>query len=75
MAAEPDMREAKRQALAIRIFSAVEPRFGTAELAASWYRSEPLAGFDGLTAMDLVKADRGEEVLRLIEAVDAGAHA
>lgn len=73
--AETDIRKAQLQSFACRILSTIGPRFGSAELAAGWYSGEPLAGFDGKTAMDLVEADRGDAVLRLIEAFDAGIHA
>ena len=34
-----------------------------------------LAGFDGRTAMQLVQEDRADDVLRYIDAIDAGMHA
>lgn len=57
------------------IVNKVEPRFGSALMAYAWYRSEPLAGFSGLTAMQLVRDGRADEVLDYIDAVDAGVHA
>ncbi len=59
----------------IEIINKVEPRFGSALMAYAWYRSEPLAGFSGQTAMQLVLAGRANEVLDYIDAVDAGVHA
>ncbi len=60
----------------VRRFSTeVEPRFGTALMAYAWYRSEPLSGFSGQTAMQLVRAGRVDEVLDYIDAVDAGVYA
>jgi Protein of unknown function (DUF2384) len=59
----------------IEIVNKVEPRFGSALMAYAWYRSEPLPGFSGQTAMQLVRSGRAEEVLDYIDAVDAGAHA
>lgn len=59
----------------IEIVNKVEPRFGSALMAYAWYRSEPLPGFSGQTAMQLVRAGRAEEVLDYIDAVDAGIHA
>lgn len=35
----------------IEIINKVEPRFGSALMAYAWYRSEPLPGFSGQTAM------------------------
>lgn len=57
------------------IINKVQPRFGSARLARDWYEAEPLAGFAGETAMQLVRAGRTDEVLSYIEAVDAGIHA
>ena len=57
------------------IINKVEPRFGSALMAYAWYRSEPLAGFSGMTAMQLVRNGRADEVLDYIDAVDAGVHA
>lgn len=59
----------------IEIINKVEPRFGSALMAYAWYRSEPLAGFSGQTAMQLVRNGRAEDVLDYIDAVDAGVHA
>lgn len=59
----------------IEIVNKVEPRFGSALIAYAWYRSEPLAGFSGQTAMQLVQSGRAGEVLDYIDAVDAGIHA
>lgn len=59
----------------IEIVTKVEPRFGSALVAYAWYRSEPLSGFSGLTAMQLVREGRAGEVLDYIDAVDAGVHA
>lgn len=59
----------------IEIINKVEPRFGSALIAYAWYRSEPLPGFSGQTAMQLVRSGRADEVLDYIDAVDAGVHA
>lgn len=59
----------------IEVINKVEPRFGSALMAYAWYRSEPLAGFSGQTAMQLVRAGRSDDVLDYIDAVDAGIHA
>ena len=53
----------------------VEPRFGSALMAYAWYRSEPLPGFSGQTAMQLVRDGRAGEVIDFIDAVDAGVYA
>lgn len=57
------------------IINQVEPRFGSALMAYAWYRSQPLPGFAGLTAMQLVLDGRADDVLDYIDAVDAGIHA
>ncbi len=59
----------------IEIVNKVEPRFGSALMAYAWYRSEPLSGFSGQTAMQLVREGRAGEVLEFVDAVDAGVHA
>lgn len=56
----------------VEVLNKVEPRFGSALMAYAWYRSEPLAGFGGLTAMQLVRDGRAGDVLDYIDAVDAG---
>lgn len=52
----------------------VEPRFGSALMAYAWYHSQPLPGFFGFTAMQLVKDGRADDVLDYIDAIDAGIH-
>jgi len=59
----------------VEILNRAEPRFGSALMAYAWFRSEPLPGFDGLTAMHLVREGRAQDVNDLIDAVDAGVHA
>lgn len=59
----------------VEILNKAEPRFGSALMAYAWYRSEPLPGFSGQTAMQLVLTGRADEVLDFIDAVDAGVYA
>ncbi len=59
----------------VEIINKVEPRFGSGLMAFAWYRSEPLPGFSGQTAMQLVRSGRAEDVLSYIDAVDAGIYA
>jgi hypothetical protein len=59
----------------VEIVNKVEPRFGSALMAYAWYRSEPLTGFSGSTAMALVQQGRAGDVLDYIDAVDAGVFA
>ena len=56
----------------IEVLNKVEPRFGSELMAYAWYRSEPLPGFDGRTAMQLVQDGKAQQVLAYIDAVDAG---
>jgi len=57
------------------VLNKVEPRFGSALMAYAWYRSEPLPGFSGRTAMQLVRDGQAEDVLDFVDAVDAGVYA
>jgi hypothetical protein len=65
----------KRLREMVEILNKVEPRFGSDLIAYAWYRSEPLPGFSGQTAMQLVRAGRAADVLEYIDAVDAGVFA
>ncbi len=58
----------------VELLNKVEPRFGSPLLAYAWYRSEPLPGFSGQTAMQLTTDGRASDVLDYIDAVDAGVH-
>lgn len=59
----------------VEVLNKVQPRFGSELMAYAWYRSEPLAGFDGRTAMQLVQEGKAQQVLEYIDAVDAGVYA
>ncbi|EQB16292.1 MbcA/ParS/Xre antitoxin family protein [Novosphingobium lindaniclasticum] len=59
----------------IEVVTKTTPRFGSSLIAYAWYRSEPLPGFSGQTAMQLVQTGRASEVLEYIDAVDAGVYA
>lgn len=59
----------------VEVINKVEPRFGSTLMAYAWYRSEPLPGFSGQTAMQLVRNGRADDVLDYVDAVDAGVHA
>ncbi|SEO37510.1 Protein of unknown function [Paracoccus alcaliphilus] len=65
----------KRLREMVEILNRVEPRFGSSLIAYAWYRSEPLAGFGGLTAMQLVRDGHAADVMDYIDAVEAGVHA
>ena len=59
----------------VEIIDKAEPRFGSALVAYAWYRSQPLQGFSGWTAMQLVRSGRAGDVRELIDSIDAGVHA
>lgn len=59
----------------VEILNKVAPRFGSMLMAYAWYRSEPLSGFSGQTAMQLVLSGRADDVLEYIDTIDAGVHA
>lgn len=59
----------------VEIIHRLSPRFGSGLVAYAWYRSEPLAGFGGLTAARLVQDGRADAVMDYIDAVDAGGFA
>lgn len=59
----------------VEVINKVEPRFGSTLMAYAWYRSEPLSGFSGQTAMQLVRSGRVDDVLDYVDAIDAGVHA
>ena len=56
----------------VAILDKAAPRLGSPLLAYAWYRSTPLPGFSGRTAMDLVQDGRAGDVPTYIDAVDAG---
>ena len=59
----------------VEVLNKVQPRFGSELAAYAWYRSEPLSGFGGRTAMQLVQDGRAKQLLEYVDAVDAGVHA
>ncbi len=68
-------RTQRRLRETIEILNKVEPRFGCSPVGYAWYCSEPLAGFSGQTAMQLVRDGRAADVLDYVDAVNAGVHA
>ena len=59
----------------LEIVNLMAPRLGSAAIAYAWYRSEPLDGFDGMTAMDLVQDGHADWVRDWIASIDAGVFA
>ena len=56
----------------VEILNRVAARFGSDLMAYAWYRSEPLPGFGGKTAMHLLVDGHADQVMDYIDAVDAG---
>ena len=67
-------RTQRRLRQMVEVLNKAEPRFGSALIAYAWYRSEPLAGLGGLTAMELVRQGNAAEVMEYVDAVEAGLH-
>jgi len=55
----------KRLREMVEILNKIESRFGSELIAYAWYRSEPLSGFSGQTAMQLVRAGRARRRTRV----------
>lgn len=64
----------KSRAATRQILASIEPRFESSERARHWFEHEPVPGFSGLTAKQLVEEGREAEVLKFLAAVDAGIH-
>lgn len=59
----------------VEIINRVTPRFDSPLLAYAWYRSTPLDGFGGRTAMALVAEGHADWVMAYSDAVDDGVFA
>ncbi len=59
----------------IEILNRVEPELGSVIAAYAWYRSEPLPGFGGLTAQNLVQQGDAAQVHACLDALMAGGYA
>lgn len=70
---DPDVRERLPDIAAI--LNRLEPRFGSLRAAYAWCLTEPLPGFDGRTAMVLLREGQSTAVFDFLDAVDAGIHA
>ncbi len=57
------------------VLELVEPRLGSELMARAWYRSRPLPGFNGQSAMQLVREGKAQRVLEFVDAVDVGVYA
>lgn len=71
----PSPKARRRLREMAEIVNRVEPRFDSALIAYAWFCSEPLPGFGGRTAMQIVRAGQADRVLDYLDAVDAGVYA
>ena len=65
----------KRLRDVIEIINHALPWAGSVQQAFAWYRSQPLPSFGDLTAEDLVKAGRAEDVKAYLNRIGAGGYA
>lgn len=69
------MRTQRRLGELVEIINRVLPWSGSVPMAFAWYRSQSLPSFGGLTAEDLVKAGRAEDVRDYLSRIAAGGFA
>lgn len=62
----------QRRHSAQEFLKSIEQRFGSPAAARAWFETEPLPGFGGATAQQLVAAGRVSDLLDFISAADAG---
>lgn len=65
----------KRLRDVVEIVNHVLPWAGSVQQAFAWYRSQPLPSFGDMTAEDLVKAGRAEDVKAYLSRIGAGGYA
>ena len=71
----PDDEAARRLDDLAALRRRLATRFGTGAQAWRWASSEPIAGFGGRTALDLLREGRTGDVLAAVDAIDAGVYA
>lgn len=59
----------------VRIMAMAEEMAGSDARAAIWFKHQPLPGWAGKTALDLVRQGKADKVLDYLEAVRAGVYA
>lgn len=59
----------------VRILTVVEEMAGTEQRAAIWFKHQPIPGWAGKTAYDLVQEGKADKVLAYLEAVRSGVYA
>lgn len=65
----------KSLAPVVRILAAAEELTGDADRAIVWFRHQPIAGYGGRTALDLVEAGQAEAVMAHLEDLRDGSYA
>ncbi|WP_243453858.1 MbcA/ParS/Xre antitoxin family protein [Sandaracinobacteroides saxicola] len=58
-----------------RVLAMAADMSGSPERAALWFKHQPLPGWAGKTARDLIAEGRAQDVMDYLEAVRAGVHA
>lgn len=58
-----------------RIFSMVTEMTGSQQRAALWFKHQPIPGWAGKAAIDLVREGKSDKVLAYLEAVRSGVYA
>jgi hypothetical protein len=59
----------------LRILTQAEEMAGSEQWAAIWFKHQPIPGWAGKTASDLVHEGKAEQVLAYLEAVRSGVYA
>jgi Protein of unknown function (DUF2384) len=59
----------------VRILAIVSEMTGGQDRAAIWFKHQPIPGWAGKTAYDLVKEQKADKILAYLEAVKAGTYA
>lgn len=64
-----------RLSVLVELLERVTPWAGDPQTAFQWFCSEPIAGFGGMTAQQLVKAGRASEVETYLDRISDGGYA
>jgi uncharacterized protein (DUF2384 family) len=59
----------------LRILTMAEEMAGSEQQAANWFTHQPIPGWAGKTACDLVQEGKADKVLAYLEAVRSGVYA
>ena len=59
----------------VRILAMAEEMAGEGQRAAIWFKHQPISGWAGKTAYDLVREGKADKVLAYLEAVRSGVYA